>query len=230
MHTIAGDEFDAAARWFAVAVSGDIREGEITQAFLDGQELALWRSADGRVHAWENRCPHRGTRFTLGRIIDDTLSCAYHGWRFEATGQCSLIPANPTLTPPRNACAKAFPCHEAEGFIWATLGETAWTPATATGTVTANCRAFVVEADAQTVRAELLEHPAYGYCAVGPAALGSPEVDGLGTLLYLTPMSAGRTLVHLQLSAGAAVPIDSAARLRAAQAFKPRRAYVERHA
>ncbi|WP_454740423.1 Rieske 2Fe-2S domain-containing protein [Cupriavidus necator] len=227
MHTTVASDFDASAHWFPVAVSGDIRQGEITQAFLAGQELALWRSADGTVHAWENRCPHRGTRFTLGRIIDDTLSCAYHGWRFEPTGQCTLIPANPTLTPPRNACAKAFATHEADGFVWATLGTAAWTPRVPAAAATAHCRAFVVEAAAQSVRERLLEHPAYGYRSAGAAVVSATDADGQATLAYLTPMSAERTLVHLVLAgAGAAAP-GAAERLRAAQSFKPRRVYAE---
>ncbi|AEI75388.1 hypothetical protein CNE_1c00180 [Cupriavidus necator N-1] len=229
MHTTVGSDFEASAHWFPVAVSGDIRQGEITQAFLDGQELALWRSADGTVHAWENRCPHRGTRFTLGRIIDDTLSCAYHGWRFEASGQCTLIPANPTLTPPRNACAKVFGTHEAGGFVWATLGTAPWSPAVpaAAATATAHCRAFVVEAAAQTVRERLLEHPAYGYRGIGASVVGATDADGHATLAYLTPMSPERTLVHLVLSGPGAAAPGVAERLRAARSFKPRRAYVE---
>ncbi len=230
MHITDRSDLDATAHWFPGAVSDEIRAGEITQAFLDGQELALWRSADGTVHAWENRCPHRGTRFTLGRIIDDTLSCAYHGWRFEATGQCTLIPANPTLTPPKNACAKAFATHEENGFVWATLGQAPWTPDASATAAAAQCRAFVIEAAAQTVRARLLEHPAYGYRAVGAAILGAPDDEGNHVLAYLTPMSPDRTLLHLVMSdRNSALPAapEVAVRLRTAQAFKSRRAYVE---
>eukprot|EP01032_Pedospumella_encystans_P034979 gene34979-39556_t len=50
--------------------------------------LALWRDIGGQAHAWEDRCPHRGTRLSLGTQQGDTLRCAYHGWRFGASGKC----------------------------------------------------------------------------------------------------------------------------------------------
>ena len=42
-------------RWHPVARSADLRPGaNIVAGFAQGQELALWRSADGTVQAWEN--------------------------------------------------------------------------------------------------------------------------------------------------------------------------------
>ncbi|MBS0353524.1 MAG: Rieske 2Fe-2S domain-containing protein [Proteobacteria bacterium] len=92
---------------------------EIAAVFLNGHEIALWRDASGRPQAWENRCPHRGARLTLGRIIHNHLSCAYHGWEFEAnSGRCGGIPAHPSQTPPKNACVKTYACMDKGGMIW----------------------------------------------------------------------------------------------------------------
>jgi phenylpropionate dioxygenase-like ring-hydroxylating dioxygenase large terminal subunit len=77
-------------RWHPVARSADLRPGaNIVAGFAEGQELALWRSAGGAAQAWDNRCPHRSVRFTLGQVIEDRLACAYHGWQYAAgNGQC----------------------------------------------------------------------------------------------------------------------------------------------
>ncbi|WP_077033088.1 Rieske (2Fe-2S) protein [Pelomonas sp. KK5] len=105
--------------WHPVVPSHFLREAEnIVAGFIQGQEVALWRSQAGEVQAWDNRCPHRGTRFTLGRIIDDRLSCAYHGWEFAPSGKCMAIPAHPELPAPKNVGAKTFPVVERDGMVW----------------------------------------------------------------------------------------------------------------
>ena len=65
-----------------------------------GQDLVLFRDAQGAVHAWEDRCPHRGTRFSIGRIHEGKVVCAYHAWEFQPSGQCTFIPARPSTSPP----------------------------------------------------------------------------------------------------------------------------------
>jgi nitrite reductase/ring-hydroxylating ferredoxin subunit len=106
--------------WIPVAPAAVLRPAaNIVAAFFASQELALWRSQAGLVQAWDNRCPHRGMRFTLGRILDGKLSCAYHGWQFDTDGgQCSAIPAHPGVPAPKNVCATTFSALEAQGMIW----------------------------------------------------------------------------------------------------------------
>jgi len=107
--------------WQPVAPSHRLRRGHnIVAGFIKGEELALWRSLQGEVQAWENRCPHRGTRLTLGRILEGRLSCAYHGWEFEASdGRCAAIPAHPAGPVPRKLCVKTYAAAEAGGMVWA---------------------------------------------------------------------------------------------------------------
>jgi len=106
--------------WQPVVPSHYLRASDnIVAGFLDGGELALWRSAEGVAQAWENRCPHRGTRLTLGRIIDGRLSCAYHGWEFSANGgRCSAIPAHPSTPAPKNLAVTTFEVREESGMVW----------------------------------------------------------------------------------------------------------------
>ena len=111
--------------WYPVVPSHHLRPSDnIVAGFTKGQEFALWRSKDGLVQIWENRCPHRGTRLTLGRIIDDRLSCAYHGWEFNANdGKCASIPAHPNTPAPKQLCIKTYAAMEAEGMVWVSHGQ-----------------------------------------------------------------------------------------------------------
>lgn len=108
--------------WHPVALAAAVPEGAVVQSALLGRELALWRSRDGRMHAWEDRCPHRGTRFSAGRVRDDQLECAYHGWRFAPDGRCTHVPALPDLKPSASVGARSFLAAERYGLIWACLG------------------------------------------------------------------------------------------------------------
>jgi len=53
-----------------------------------GTEIAVFL-VDGEAHAFENACPHEGNPLCEGEIRGDTLTCAFHGWKFDlATGAC----------------------------------------------------------------------------------------------------------------------------------------------
>ena len=55
---------------------------------VDGTEIAIF-VVDGKAHAFANACPHEGNPLHEGDILGDTLTCAYHGWKFDlGTGAC----------------------------------------------------------------------------------------------------------------------------------------------
>jgi phenylpropionate dioxygenase-like ring-hydroxylating dioxygenase large terminal subunit len=109
--------------WHPVATSAGLDVGKLIPVRLLDRELVLWRSNDGQVHAWRDRCPHRGTRLSIGVIENDQLICAYHGWRFAGSGRCIHYPALPALTPPATACARTYRAAERYGLIWVCIGD-----------------------------------------------------------------------------------------------------------
>jgi nitrite reductase/ring-hydroxylating ferredoxin subunit len=110
------------ARWFPVARSAEIAPRHVAQAQLLGREIALWRSDAGAVNAWENRCPHRGVRLSIGYNIGNELRCQYHGWRFAAgSGQCTLIPAHPTQKPASGIRVGVYAVVERYHLVWVNL-------------------------------------------------------------------------------------------------------------
>ncbi len=115
--------------WHPVALSTEVVDRPVAAQLL-GEAVVLWRdragSGPGRVHAWADKCPHRGAKLSLGRVQVDvqgasSLECAYHGWQFDSTGHCALVPALPTFAPPAAHCAKTFQAHEAYGLVWVQL-------------------------------------------------------------------------------------------------------------
>jgi len=77
--------------WHPVARPAEVTE-QPRQVLLLGEPWVLYR-AGGSIVAFEDRCPHRRTPLSLGHCEADALQCAYHGWRFDATGACIEIPA-----------------------------------------------------------------------------------------------------------------------------------------
>lgn len=107
--------------WFAVLRSDELKEKPM-QVILMGERIAIFRTQDG-VHAFKDLCIHRGSALSLGRVVDDTLVCAYHGWKYDAQGRCVCIPAQkPEAAIPKKAVAQVYRCTERYGLIWVSLG------------------------------------------------------------------------------------------------------------
>ena len=108
--------------WHPVASSSDLVPRHIYQTRLEGQELAIWRDDKGVLNVWENRCPHRGVRLSIGASLGQELRCQYHGWRFASgTGACTAIPAHPGKAPPSAVKVRSWVAVEAIGLVWTSL-------------------------------------------------------------------------------------------------------------
>jgi nitrite reductase/ring-hydroxylating ferredoxin subunit len=115
--------------WYAVLHAAEAVPRHVAFVRLFDEEIALWRDDAGQVTAWENRCPHRGMRLTLGTNTGTEIKCRYHGWRFASgSGTCSFIPAHPAQTPPRAAVVRTYRIVERAGLLWIARGETTSEP------------------------------------------------------------------------------------------------------
>jgi phenylpropionate dioxygenase-like ring-hydroxylating dioxygenase large terminal subunit len=106
--------------WHPVAALEEFGGAPLAVRLLE-RELVLWRDGGGGLHAWADRCPHRGTRLSMGRVTDGQLECAYHGWQFDSAGQCVAIPALPDFTPPASHKACVHAMRIAFGLVWVQL-------------------------------------------------------------------------------------------------------------
>ncbi len=108
--------------WHAVAFSKEVADGTLLATRLLGEELVIWRH-DGKVQVWKDLCIHRGSQLSKGWVVNGTVVCPYHGWRYDCDAKCVLIPAHPNTPPPLKARAFAHRVVERYGFIWASLGD-----------------------------------------------------------------------------------------------------------
>jgi len=107
-----------ASSWHAVARSRAIGT-KPHRVVVDGQPLVIFRSRGG-LACLTDRCPHRFAPLSLGRVVDDTIACSYHGWRFDATGRCRAIPG--LLEPVPNIIVPPHELRDRNGLIFVSSG------------------------------------------------------------------------------------------------------------
>jgi phthalate 4,5-dioxygenase len=91
---------------------------------LLGQDLVLFRDERGQYGLLDRDCPHRGADLAYGRLEAGGVRCLFHGWLFDAQGQCLQTPGEPAGS---KLCTRikqgAYPVQVAGEIIWGFLGE-----------------------------------------------------------------------------------------------------------
>ena len=108
--------------WYFVATRQAVLKAGLIQKTWMGENVVVWCDEDGRVCVAESVCPHLGSDLgpaAGGRVRDGRLVCPFHGYEFDATGQCVATPFAP---PPRTAKLRVFETREVLGLIFAWWG------------------------------------------------------------------------------------------------------------
>jgi phenylpropionate dioxygenase-like ring-hydroxylating dioxygenase large terminal subunit len=103
--------------WFQVAWDGSLAVGEIRRLRYFGQELVLYRDAEGAVHVADAYCPHQGANLGVGGVVQGCdLVCPFHGWTWGPDGQnVSTADEGP---PNRSRRLRMWPANVSNGVIW----------------------------------------------------------------------------------------------------------------
>jgi nitrite reductase (NADH) small subunit len=98
--------------WTRVCAQADLACPGVYALKLGALEVAVFRLADGRLFAIEDRCPHRGARLSAGVIYGgDKVACLDHGW--------SIRLSDGGVEPPERGCVRTYPvkAEAAEVFV-----------------------------------------------------------------------------------------------------------------
>jgi methylxanthine N1-demethylase len=87
---------------------------------LHGESLVLVR-LDGEPRCFADICAHRGAALSLGWVDDNCIRCPYHGWTYNADGECTAIPARFGTVIPSRARLTPYKVAEKSGLIWVCL-------------------------------------------------------------------------------------------------------------
>jgi phthalate 4,5-dioxygenase len=111
--------------WLPAAKSSEVvAGGDPLRLMLLGERLIAFRDKAGRVGVMDHRCPHRCASLFFGRNEDGGIRCVYHGWKFDADGNCIDMPNVPPDQDFRQKVhAKTYKVTERAGAIWVYMGE-----------------------------------------------------------------------------------------------------------
>lgn len=109
--------------WMPIGASCELPSGSVVPRRLLGEDLVLYRDTEGRPALIQERCPHRRTSLAGGSVDAEGIRCPYHGWKFDASGACIEMPAEPPDSNLlRSVRARAYPVEELGGLLFAYLG------------------------------------------------------------------------------------------------------------
>ncbi len=108
--------------WYVVAESKELTAKKALSRTVLGETIALFRGPDQKPVALLDRCLHRGSQISGGRVVDGCLQCPYHGWTYDPTGKPVQIPSEgPGPSRTHRRPQKKFPTLELQGFIYVCL-------------------------------------------------------------------------------------------------------------
>ena len=83
-----------------------------------GLNLVVFRTAAG-ISIFPDRCPHRGIKLSAGHLADQCIVCPFHGFRYDASGACVLIPVQDKESAiPGALKLRKFMAREKHGYIF----------------------------------------------------------------------------------------------------------------
>lgn len=109
--------------WYPVLPESELGEAPVPFTLL-GEDIVLWRTADGSVGCVQDRCCHRTAKLSVGFVKDGNIACGYHGWEYDAAGDCVCIPQQ--ADPHKISSGVQVPAYRAElkyGHVWVALDE-----------------------------------------------------------------------------------------------------------
>ena len=79
--------------WNYVALEAEIpNAGDFIRSNVGPTPIVVTRAVDGSIHAFENRCAHRGALIALeSRGNTKDFTCVYHAWSYDRQGNLKEV-------------------------------------------------------------------------------------------------------------------------------------------
>ncbi|KAG1671959.1 hypothetical protein FOA52_013331 [Chlamydomonas sp. UWO 241] len=106
--------------WYPTEFSAALKKDVMVPFEMFGEAWVLFRGEDGKPACVSDACAHRACPLSVGTIKDGQVTCAYHGWRFNASGECTLMPSTKHC---KNVSVRSLPVGEKDGFVWVWPGD-----------------------------------------------------------------------------------------------------------
>ena len=111
--------------WMPALLAAELPDNDCppVRVKLLSERLIAFRDTTGRYGLMDEFCAHRGVSLWFARNEECGLRCAYHGWKYDVTGQCMEVPSEPAESGfAQKIKLKSYPLIERGGVLWAYLG------------------------------------------------------------------------------------------------------------
>jgi 5,5'-dehydrodivanillate O-demethylase len=110
--------------WHPIAAAVELtQEKPKKRVRVLGEDLLLYRNQSGGYGLVRERCSHRGASLYYGFVEGDGIRCAYHGWKYDASGKCLEQPfENPESGFREKIRHPAYPVEKLAGLLFAYMG------------------------------------------------------------------------------------------------------------
>ena len=108
--------------WYFIASRESILREKLIEKTWLGEEIVVWCDLEGRICVADAKCPHLGSHLgpsVGGEVREGCLVCPFHGFEFDATGQCVSTPYAPA---PSTARLRLYETREILGMVFAWWG------------------------------------------------------------------------------------------------------------
>jgi 3-ketosteroid 9alpha-monooxygenase subunit A len=103
--------------WFQIGWTGDYPNGEVRPRHFFGEELVVYRTEEGNLHALDAFCRHMGAHLGFGgTVCGERIVCPFHGWEWSAEGENVKIPDEERTN--RGRRLRAWPISERNGVVY----------------------------------------------------------------------------------------------------------------
>ncbi|MEK7484799.1 MAG: aromatic ring-hydroxylating dioxygenase subunit alpha, partial [Planctomycetota bacterium] len=127
--------------WYVACLACELSGKKPLPRTILGFPLVLFRDENQKSVALKDRCLHRNAALSKGIVLDGKIGCPYHGWMYNAKGQCTRIPSlGPSqrgegfskkeyeenglkCSPQEVGCLPHFDTLEQDGLIYVYLGK-----------------------------------------------------------------------------------------------------------
>lgn len=69
----------------------ELPPGRMRYVEVDGLPIAL-ANVGGQIYAFSDSCRHEGGPLSSGVLIDDTVTCPWHGWTYSVRTGKAIVP------------------------------------------------------------------------------------------------------------------------------------------
>lgn len=112
--------------WHPIAGIDELERNPVKAVRLMGEDLVLYKDRSGQYGLVDRQCAHRRADLSYGFVEADGIRCNYHGWQYNAQGQCVERPYEDQVDPQaRQRCKiqiKAYGVKPLAGLLWAYMG------------------------------------------------------------------------------------------------------------